>query len=280
MTLDIAYSPCPNDTFIFHAWCHGLVCPEMPVRTALADVQELNGWAVQGRHPVSKISFNCLGHILDDYVMLPSGAALGRACGPMLIAKKPYTLEDLPKLRVAIPGQQTTAHLLMQIIAPEPAQKHFCLYDDITRLLHTDEVDCGLIIHETRFTYEDEGFTKVADLGALWEKRYQSMIPLGCIVAKRDLGAEKLLQINEAIHASLSYAWEHPEASRNYTLEHSQEKDTEVIQSHIDLYVNEESLQLSESGRHGIDQLFAEARQRGLMPPSAHSWLLETAEAR
>lgn len=278
MSLDIAISPCPNDTFTFHAWIHEKVFPELPVVPTMGDIQELNLWAKEGRFPLLKISFSCLGQILDQYVMLPVGAALGRGCGPKIIARKPCALEDLADMNVAIPGKDTTAHLLTQLLAPQPAQKTFCIYDEVLDLLKEGKVDAGVIIHETRFTYQDHGMVEVADLGEIWEETYASLIPLGCVVARRDLGEEMLSELTDAIRASLSYAWDNPQASLSYVLESSQEKDPDVVQSHIHLYVTEESLKLSEEGEASIERLFVEARKLGIMPPCEQPWLFKPVE--
>lgn len=273
--LTMAYSPCPNDTFIFHAWVHGLVSPRLPVQTALADVQELNELAMTAYYPITKVSFNTLGHILDDYIMLPVSTALGRGCGPLLIAKEPFPLEELCTKRVAVPGKDTTAFLLLQTLAPQAAEKTFCLYDEVTDLIHQGEVDCGVIIHETRFTFEKEGFVAIADLGSLWEQQFASMIPLGCIAAKRSLGERKLAEITQAIKQSLRYAWDYPQASMNYVLENSIEQDLDVVRRHIDLYVNKYSYELDEEALQSIDALFYAARQRGLLPECERPWLFE-----
>lgn len=273
--LSVAFSPCPNDTFTFHAWVSGLVARDLPVQTVLADVQELNHWALSGVYPVSKVSFHTLGHLLDDYVMLPVGAALGCGCGPKLIAREAFPLEALADKTMAVPGQGTTAHLLSQILAPEPYRKVFCLYDEVTKLIHRGEVDCGVIIHETRFTFEDAGFVEIADLGELWERNFSSQIPLGCLVGRRSLGEKALAAVSTAIGDSLDYAWAHPEASRAYVMEHSIETAPEVVDAHIALYVNQESRSLSEVGVRSIDCLLSEARKRGLLPLSHKPWLFE-----
>jgi 1,4-dihydroxy-6-naphthoate synthase len=271
--LTAAYSPCPNDTFIFHGWASGKTSPHVPIQPILADVQELNRLALLRAHPVTKVSFFCLGQILEDYVMLPSGAALGHACGPKIIAREKYSLRDLSNLRIAIPGQNTTAHLLLQLLCPTPKEKIFCLYNEINPLLNQNSVDCGLIIHESRFTFAQQGFHEIADLGMLWEQTYRCPIPLGCIAAKRDLGEPLLTAISKSIQQSLSYAWKHPMDSREYILQHSNEKDPKVIQDHIRLYVNEETSSLSSNGIKAINTLFHEARGLKLIPSSKKEWL-------
>ncbi len=275
MSISLAFSPCPNDTFIYHAWVKGLVAPELPPVPTLADVQELNQWAKEGVHDVTKISINCLGRILEDYVMLPVGSALGQGCGPKIIAREGFSLSDLRSKRIAVPGEDTTAHLLLSLLTPEPKQKTFCVYDDVLALIRAGIVDCGVIIHETRFTFHQEGFVEIADLGELWEEQTGLPIPLGGLVAKRSLGNEKIAQITDAIQSSLRFAWDNPEAGASYRQTYSLEMDPEVLQQHIDLYVNEESLQLSPEGIQAVDHLLSEGRRIGLLPHSDKDWLFE-----
>lgn len=276
MSLGIAFSPCPNDTFLFHAWVKGLVGQSVPVTPLLADIQHLNDWVMQAKHPISKVSIHCLGRILEQYVLLPSGCALGYDCGPKIISRRPLNLQELREKRVAIPGQGTTAHLLFQLLCDHPTANSFCRYDQIIPLLQKDEADAGLIIHETRFNFEKLGFVEVADLGKLWYERFGLPVPLGGVVAKRELGQERLEAITNNIVRSLAYARKHPEASASYILEHSQEKDPSIIQRHIDLYVTQETVSLSELGRQAIDKLLSLARERNLLPPSSKEWLFET----
>jgi 1,4-dihydroxy-6-naphthoate synthase len=227
---------------------------------------------MEQRFPVTKVSFFCLGHILDHYVMLPSGAALGHACGPKIIAKEPYAIHDLPNLRIAIPGIHTTAHLLLDLLLELPVKKVFCLYHEIGALIRNNIVDCGLIIHESRFTFAREGYHEIADLGLLWENRFQCPIPLGCIAAKRSLGNGLLKNISENIQASLLWAWSHPKASESYIQAHSMEKDANVVKEHIHLYVNKETESVSSEGLKSIEILFSEAQKRKLIPPIGKDW--------
>ncbi len=275
MPLPIAFSPCPNDTFLFHAWATGLVGKEMPIIPTLADVQHLNEGALKGIYPISKVSIYTAGLIRDYYVLLPTGCALGHSCGPKIIAKKPFTLSQMGSKRIAIPGIDTTAHLLFNVLIEPAAEKIFCRYDEVTELVRSGIVDCGLIIHETRFTFERDGFVEIADLGAIWEQRYALPLPLGGIVAKRSLGQETLTSLNTYLQASLRYARQHPHASMSYILEHSMEKDPQVVQQHIDLYVNDETANLSAKGQAAIDTLFRLGQERHLLPTSSQHWLFE-----
>lgn len=274
MTLTLAYSPCPNDTFIFGAWANKLI-EAPPIEVVYADVQHLNEWACEGRYPISKISFNTLGKVLDDYVLLPTGAALGRGCGPMIIGRHGTKRSEVTKQRIAIPGKDTTAYLLLCILLGTPLEPVFCTYDEVVPLLQDGTVDCGLIIHETRFTYESLGFACVTDLGADWEREYGVAIPLGGIVAKRELGSALHGELTTAMRTSLSYAQQNPDAIAEYIARYSQEKDPQVIQSHIDLYVNAETERLSETGIAAVDTLLREARSRDLLPQSSLPWLAD-----
>jgi 1,4-dihydroxy-6-naphthoate synthase len=278
LPLRVAFSPCPNDTYLFHPWMEGKVGGKCPISPVLGDIQQLNRWALERRFPVSKVSMACVGQILDDYILLPTGCALGHGCGPKLIAKGAQALSALAGRRIAIPGQGTTAYLLLQLLCDVPFQPVFCTYDKVVDLLNKQEVDAGLIIHETRFTFLRQGFVEVVDLGTLWQERYDLPLPLGGIVAKRALGLERLQTINGLLAESLDYASRYPEQALPFIRAHSQETDREVVQSHIDLYINDETRSLSAQGRKSIETLFRAARERHLLPPSAHAWLLDSVE--
>jgi len=273
MHLPIAFSPCPNDTFLFHSWVEGEVGQTFPVQPVLADIQHLNEWALDGRYPLVKVSIRTAAHVLDDYLVLPVGSALGHGCGPKIIANKPLSINDLADCRIAIPGKDTTAHLLLQLLLPEIRNTHFCTYEQVSRLLRDGVVDAGVIIHETRFTFSRDGFTEVADLGELWEQQHGLPLPLGGVVAKRSLGQETLNDITRAMQASLDQALSDPQAAQKYILEHSIEKDPEVVKSHIELYVNEETRHLSSQGRAAIETLFELGREKQLLPPFSGEWL-------
>lgn len=264
MSIPVAFSSCPNDTFLFHAWVHNLI--DARCEPSLHDIEQLNQLAIKRRFPLIKVSFGCLPLLLENYAMLPVGAALGHGCGPLIVAREPFDLSDLSTKRIAIPGEHTTAHLLLQTLAPEPLEKHFCLYHEIDDLLHAGTVDCGLIIHEQRFTHP---FHLIADLGALWEERFALPIPLGCLVADKSLGHEKLEQLTTTLRASLQYAWDNPEASADYVRTHAQDKDPVVIHQHIDTYVTEETLNLSPTGRKAINHLLNHAKHTNHLCPSA-----------
>jgi len=247
----IAISPCPNDTYLFHAWITGLV--RKPPEVTFADIQQLNELAFQGDFPLIKISFNCFKHVFDTYQLLPVGSALGFHCGPKIIAKTPFPIEELTQKRIAIPGKETTAHLLLEKLLPNPEAKHFCLYHEVAPLIEQGVVDCGLIIHETRFTYASMGFSEIIDLGKMWHERFHLPLPLGGIAIRRDCPYKE--DILQTLQQSLRHARTHPEASHSFILEHAQEKRVDVVEQHIATYVNKESEWLSEKGLRAIETL-------------------------
>ena len=266
--LTLGYSPCPNDTFIFHALTHGLVpSAGCRVRERLEDVETLNRLALAGVLDLTKISYHALGHLRGRYALLRSGGALGRGCGPLVIAVQPTTMPALRGKRIAIPGTLTTANLLLQlygedygVVAPMP-------FDRIMPALQAGEAEAGVIIHESRFTYLAQGFHAVLDLGAWWETETGLPIPLGGILARRDLGPATMRTIDAAIRASLDHARHHPAAARSYIRAHAQELDDAVIDAHIALYVNDFSLDLGDEGLRAVETLLARAEARGLIPP-------------
>lgn len=274
--LSLGFSPCPNDTFIFHAMTHGLIdlgglSFDQPV---LADVETLNTWAMAGRLDVTKLSFHALGHVLDRYVLLDAGSALGRGCGPLLVTRQDVPL-DLATATIAIPGRYTTAAMLLHLYAPSPLKTRVMVFDRIMAAVAAGEVDGGVIIHESRFTYQDHGLACVQDLGQWWEERSGLPIPLGGIVARRSLGREKIALIEQAVRASVRYGFAHPEGSRPYIKEHAQELAPEIIQSHISLYVNSFSESLGDQGRRAVDFFLEQGRVKGLFGPGKSPFYAE-----
>lgn len=268
--LTLGYSPCPNDTFIFYALVHGRV-PLTQVSFAPpvhADVETLNLWALQGRLDVSKLSFHALGHVLDRYVLLASGAALGRGCGPLLVAR-PGWQPDLGCSSIAIPGAYTTAAMLLRLYAPRVCQLQVLPFDRIMAAVARGEVDCGVIIHESRFTYQEQGLVCLRDLGQWWEEETGLPIPLGCIAARRGLSEVVLREIEGAIRESLLWSRANPRAGMGYIRAHAQEMSDMVLQSHIKLYVNDYSLDLDEVGRAAVAELLRRGRAAGIFPVAA-----------
>jgi len=267
-TLTLGYSPCPNDTFIFHALVHGQVpLPGLAVRERLEDVETLNRLALDGRLDLTKVSYHAFGHLRRRYALLRSGGALGRGCGPLVIAARPTTMAELRGKRIAIPGALTTANLLLQLYGEGYAAVVAMPFDRIMPALLDGAADAGVIIHESRFTYQTQGFHAVQDLGAWWETDTGLPLPLGGILARRDLGTATIRAVDAAIRASLEQARAHPQAARAYIRTHAQELDDAVIDAHIALYVNDFSLDLGEQGLHAVATLLVRAEERGLIPP-------------
>ncbi len=267
----LGYSPCPNDTFIFYALVHGKIDVaglflEEPV---LEDVEQLNSWALSGRLDITKLSFHALGHVLDEYCVLSAGSALGRGCGPLLIAGSGMNIGDISKKRIAIPGRLTTAALLLQMFLPDCTQLVEMRFDHIMDAITTGHVDGGVIIHESRFTYKEKGLICLQDLGEWWEKETDMPIPLGCIAVRRDLGQETIARIDQAISKSVAYAFSHPESCLPYIRSKSQETDPGVVQSHIQLYVNSFSKNIGNEGLAAVQLFLHKGRKAGVLPESS-----------
>jgi 1,4-dihydroxy-6-naphthoate synthase len=277
MKLTLAFSPCPNDCFIFDAMVHRRVDLEgLEFEVRLADVEALNTAAFSGEVDISKLSFHAYAYCIDRYVLLDAGSALGRNCGPLLISKRPITTDDAGagRLRIAIPGKYTTANFLLGYAFPLATDKTELLFSDIEPAVLDDRYDAGLIIHENRFTYEAKGLRKIIDLGEYWESTTGAPIPLGGIVIRRSLSDAVKQKVNRVLRRSVEYAFAHREASLPYVRAHAQEMDQEVMYKHIDLYVNQYSIDLGEDGRHAIELLFDKAAASGLIPPIRESLFL------
>ncbi len=265
--LTLGFSPCPNDTFIFHALVHGLVESEIHFEEPLLeDVETLNSWAVKGKLDVTKLSFHALGHVLDEYCILHAGSALGRGCGPLLIAAKDVDLSLGKALRIAIPGKYTTAAMLFQMYAPQCSNLVEMRFEQIMASVADGTVDAGVIIHESRFTYAEQGLVNLQDLGEWWENTSGLPIPLGCIAAKRSLGTEAIKRIDKAIKQSLEYAYDNPQKSLPYIRAYAQEMDENVMQEHIKLYVNDFSLDLGDEGMRAVRRFLDYGGQAGILP--------------
>ena len=266
--LTLGFSPCPNDTFIFNALVHGQACGEFLNfgEAILADVETLNEWALAGRLDVTKLSFQALGHLLDQYVLLMAGSALGRGCGPLLVARGKFPPSELPRLTIAIPGTYTTAAMLLRMYSPVALTTRVMRFDEIMPAIVAGEVDAGVIIHESRFTFQEHGLLMLQDLGAWWEQETGFPIPLGGIVAKRSLGKEKIQAIDRCVRASVFSAFASPEAGMPYIRQHAQELDDRVIKEHIGLYVNPFSLDLGEEGVAAVREFLERGRQLGVFP--------------
>ncbi len=268
-TIDIAYSPCPNDTFIFSGWVNNEVPTPLQVLPHLYDVQQLNAFAYNATFPVTKLSVFCFGKVLDRYALLPVGAAIGYDCGPKIISKKEFDIKDIPSLKIAFPGKDTTAFLLFVTLFGMPKEPHFYTYDEILNVVEKEQVDIGVIIHETRFTFSALGYKEVCDLGTLFYEKFKCPTPLGVFAIRRDISESEKFQIVAQMKTSLRYAYESPEKAMEYVLLHSREKERKVVQKHIDLYVTHETMDISESGKEAILRLFETAVKLHLLPENA-----------
>lgn len=258
-SLTFGFSPCPNDTFAFHALVHGLVAAPASVQPVLLDIEELNRRAHHGEFDLTKLSVGAFRGVGDRYRVLRSGAALGHGVGPLVVTRAGTdatpALAEAVRGTVAIPGRETTAFRLLQLAAPSLGTVRELRYDQILAAVASGEVDAGLIIHESRFTYADHGLVQVADLGEWWEADTGLPVPLAGICARRDMPQELRGQMQEAIRQSVQYAFDHPEASREYVRAHSQEMSDAVCDAHIALYVNAFSLDLGEAGARAVERL-------------------------
>ena len=265
-TLTLGYSPCPNDTFIFSAWVGGLLDGAPAVDVRYEDISTLNDLALASALDVIKVSFHVFGHLRQDYCLLRPGGAIGRGCGPLVVARDPLTAQELRGKRIAIPGQHTTAALLLRLFDPDLTDLPVMAFDDIMAATRDGVVDGGLIIHESRFTYAQYGLHEVVDLGAWWERDTGHAIPLGGIVARRALGGERLRAIETAIRNSLAHAYRRPGDVWDTVRAHAQEMDDDVMRRHIDLYVNDFTRDYGKQGEAAIRRLLTTAEEIGAVP--------------
>lgn len=267
MKLTLGFSPCPNDTFIFDAMVHGRIDTEgLEFDYFLADVEELNRRAFEGKVHVTKMSYHAYAYAANNYLILDSGSAIGRRNGPLLISKKYMEPSELDNARIAIPGKYTTANLLFSIAWPKALDKREYLFSDIEDALLNDEVDAGLIIHETRFTYYKKGLLKIADMGEYWDKLTNLPIPLGTIVINRSVQEDVALKVNRIIGRSLEYAYLDSIASYDFVAGNARDMDSDVMNNHIKLYVNEFTADLGKEGKQAVESLFRIAHKKGVIP--------------
>jgi 1,4-dihydroxy-6-naphthoate synthase len=269
MKLSLGFSPCPNDCFMFDAIVNKRIDLEgVEFSPRLADVEALNTAAFAADLDVTKLSYHAFAFCADTYVLLDAGSALGRNCGPLLIARQPMALPDVAALApsIAIPGKYTTANFLLSLACPTAIRRTELLFSEIEGAVLDGRFDLGLIIHENRFTYESKGLKKVVDLGEFWEQETGAPIPLGGIVVRRDLPGEVQHAVERVLRRSVEYAFAHRQASLPFVRAHAQEMDEAVMYRHIDLYVNEYSVSLGTVGRAAIRTLFERARSLGVVP--------------
>ena len=259
MTVSFGFTPCPNDAFAFHALVHGLVPAAFVVEPVLCDIEELNRRAAAAELQLTKLSFGAAAAAGERYRLLRSGAALGRGVGPLVVAREEGSLEEVAAARIAVPGRETTAFLLLRLAAPALGDVVELRYDRILDAVVAGEVDAGLIIHESRFTYRERGLVSVADLGEWWEGETALPVPLAGIFARSDLEPDRAGEVEAAIRASVEHAFAHPDASRDYVRSLAHELSDEVCAAHLALYVNEHSVDLGHEGLAAIDRLLGRA---------------------
>lgn len=269
MKLTLGFSPCPNDTFIFDALIHHKIDTEgLDFEVSFDDVETLNQQALAGTLDITKLSFHTLAYVAEQYALLHAGSALGFGVGPLLICKDPALLQQelAADLRVGIPGKYTTANFLLGVAYPQLTNKQELVFSDIENALLEDRIDVGLVIHENRFTYTDKGLHKIIDLGNYWETLTGCAIPLGGIVVNRRLPLEVQQKLNRLIRKSVEFAFANPKSGLEFIREHAQAMDEAVMYKHIELYVNQYSIDLGVEGRKAIDKLFSIAESNGVIP--------------
>jgi 1,4-dihydroxy-6-naphthoate synthase len=278
MELHLGFSPCPNDTFIFDAMLHGKIDTEgitfIPV---IEDVETLNQKALQQELAITKLSYHAFAHLVDKYILLDAGSALGFGVGPLLISKNKIEniSEKIADLKIGIPGKLTTANFLLNIAFPQAQQKVEMVFSDIENALINEEIDLGLIIHENRFTYAAKGLHKVIDLGSFWEQKTGSAIPLGGIVMSRKYDKETINKVNRIMARSVEFAMKNPLSSAEFVKQHAQEMEESVMVQHIQLYVNKYSLNLGLEGRKAVSTLLESAVAQGLILPLTNNIFID-----
>lgn len=266
MKLTIGFSPCPNDTFIFDALVNKKIDTKgIDFEYVLEDVETLNRWAAEEKLDITKLSYSAFLHIAQKYALLHSGSALGKGVGPLLIANTALDMGRISEYKIAIPGINTTANLLLSLAFPQAKHKTEVIFSDIEAKVKDGTYDAGLIIHESRFTYQQRGLTKLIDLGDWWENTMQAAIPLGGIVMRRSFDRELCATVDGLLKESLQYSWSHYPQLAPFVTEHAQEMEESVMRKHIDLYVNEYSTDLADEGRKAVMTLFEQAKRSGLV---------------
>jgi 1,4-dihydroxy-6-naphthoate synthase len=272
-TIHLGLSPCPNDTFICDALLHGKIDTEgLQFEPVFDDVESLNNRAFLGELDVTKVSFHAFLYLLRTYQLLDAGAALGRGCGPLLIGKKAFNADEIPSLNIAIPGQYTTANLLLSLAFPTAINKTMMVFSEIENAIIQDQCDAGVIIHENRFTYQDHGLICHCDLGEIWEQQYNLPIPLGGFVVNKLIDPEKLQSINRVMRRSVEYALKNPTASSGFVAKYAQEMDLIVRNAHIDLYVGSFTKSLGTEGRKAVEALYHAASGAGIVLPEVQTF--------
>lgn len=267
MNIKIGFSPCPNDTFMFNALVNGKLNTQgFEFTPVIADVEALNKMALNGELDVTKLSLNAFAFAAQHYQILNAGCALGYNCGPLLVSKNKFTVDDIAHLKIAIPGKYTTANLLLTIFYPEARNTIEMIFSDIENAVLTGNADAGLLIHENRFTYEQQGLYKILDLGEEWYMQTHKPLPLGCIAVKQSLHSEVKLTIDKLISQSVNYAFENKNQTMPYVKQHAQEMDEQVMMQHINLYVTNASVIMGDDGKATIEYLLQKGFEAKLLP--------------
>jgi 1,4-dihydroxy-6-naphthoate synthase len=277
MKLSLSFTPCPNDCFIFDAIVNQRIDLEgLKFSIRLADVEALNKAAFAREADVTKLSYHAYAYCTGNYVLLDSGSALGRNCGPLLISRRTISKQEVAagKLRIAIPGRYTTANFLLSLAFPATQDKTELLFSEIEPALLEEKYDAGLIIHENRFTYEAKGLKRIIDLGEFWESETGAPLPLGGIVINRSLPDDIKHRVNRVLRRSVEYAFAHRAASRSFVRENAQEMSEEVMYQHIDLYVNRYSVDLGKEGKRSVEVLFERGKAAGIIPDAQENLFL------
>ncbi len=266
MKLSLGFSPCPNDTFIFDAMIHHKIDTEgLEFDVIMEDVEQLNQRAFSENIDITKLSFHAFAYLSEKYALLNSGSALGNNCGPLLIAKKMIATDEIANAKIAIPGQFTTANLLLKLAFPDHSNKVEMIFSKIEDAVLNESVDAGLIIHENRFTFPAKGLVKIMDLGEFWESATGHPIPLGGIVVKRTLPRTLQQKIDRVLEKSVLFAMGQPEQTMDFVSLHAQEMNREVMRNHIRLYVNKYTIELGTKGKAAVQQLFEKCKNLGLL---------------
>jgi len=275
MDFTLGFSTCPNDTFIFDAMVNGRIDTEgLRFELHLADVEELNQLAFKSTLDITKVSYHAFAYLSEAYQLLTAGSALGFNNGPLLISKHKIYPDEVSGLKIAIPGKYTTANLLLSIAFPNLQQKKEYLFSDIEEVILSGEADAGVIIHENRFTYQARGLKKIVDLGEYWDQLTGLPIPLGGIIIRRSLPQELRLKVNRVLRRSVEYAFENPNDSLPFVRQHAQSMEEEVMRNHIELYVNDFSLDLGTKGREAITTLYDKSIALNIFPPLQPSYFV------
>ncbi|MBP8916397.1 MAG: 1,4-dihydroxy-6-naphthoate synthase [Chitinophagales bacterium] len=266
MKLSLGFSPCPNDTYIFDALAHQKIDTEgLEFDIVFADVETLNNNAHHEDLDITKLSYHAYAYMSRNYQLLTSGSALGRGCGPLLISKGEIPRSKIEFCLVGIPGKLTTANFLLSLAFPEAATKKEYVFSEIENALLSEAIDIGVIIHENRFTYQAKGLKKIIDLGEWWEKKYQLPIPLGGICVRRNFDTDLKQKINRVLKRSVEFAMKNPDQTMDFVRQHSQEMEEEVMKKHIQLYVNDFTVDLGAEGKNAVEKLYEVAMEKRII---------------